>query len=227
MRNPRCILSTTFCFFASFALLQPVHAEEMIGFGVGAKAGTLGVGADLIGRVNDSLNLRLGLQGFTYDISDSYSDIDYDADLELFSGMLLADLFPFGNNFRLSAGVMLNQNEVALTGKPSNNTYTIGGTTYPSALVGTLTGNVDFNTVAPYAGIGYGGAFSDKSNWSFFFDLGVLFQGSPKVSYTADGPLANNRTFQASLEQERKELEDDVDEYEYYPVLSLGVTYKF
>lgn len=227
MRKTPCISLTIFWMFAGLLLVQPVQANEMIGLGVSAKAGTLGVGADVIGRINDSLNLRLGLQGFTYDISGSYSDIDYDADLELFSGMLLADLFPFGNNFRISAGMMINQNEATLTGKPTNNSFAIGGTTYPSTLVGTLTSNVDFNTVAPYAGIGYGGAFSDKSNWSFSFDLGVLFQGSPNVSYSADGPLADNPIFQAGLEQERKELEDDLDEYTYYPVLSLGVTYKF
>ena len=141
--------------------------------------------------------------------------------------MLLADLFPFGNNFRISAGLMLNENEVTMTGKPTNRTYTIGGITYPAALVGSLTGTVDFNTVAPYAGIGYGGAFSDNSNWSFFCDLGVLYQGSPNLSYTADGALSGNPIFEASLEKERKELEDDMSKYEYYPVLSLGVTYKF
>jgi hypothetical protein len=227
MRKRHFILSTIFCLLASFVIIQPVQADEMTGLGVGAKVGTLGVGVDVIGRINDSLNLRLGLQGFTYDISDTYNDIDYEADLDLFSGMLLADLFPFGNNFRISAGVMLNQNEVTMTGKPTNRTYNIGGINYPAVLVGSLTGTVDFNTVAPYAGIGYGGAFSDNSNWSFFCDLGVLFQGSPNLTYTADGALSGNPIFEANLEKERQELEDDMSKYEYYPVLSLGVTYKF
>ena len=227
MRKTYFIFSTIFCLFASFVIIQPVEADEMTGFGVGAKVSTLGVGADIVGRINDSLNLRIGLQGFVYDVSETYVDIDYDADLELFSGMLLADVFPFGNNFRISAGLMLNQNEVKMTGKPTNHTYTIDGRAYPSALVGNLTGTVDFNTVAPYVGIGYGGAFSDQSNWSLFCDLGVLFQGSPNVTYGADGILSYNPIFQAHLEQERKELEDELDKYEFYPVLSLGVTYKF
>jgi len=199
----------------------------MTGLGVGAKVGTLGFGGDVIGRINDSLNMRLGLQGISYNYDDTYSNIDYDTDLKLFSGMLLADWFPFSNNFRLSAGLMVNDNEVTLTGRPRHGTFNIGGVTYPAYLVGSLTGTVDFNSIAPYAGIGYGGVFSDKSNWSFFFDLGVLFQGSPNVSYSANGPLASDPVFQAQLEKERKELEDDIDEYKYYPVLSMGVTYKF
>ena len=152
MRKIYFIFSTMFCLFASFVIIQPVQADEMSEFG--AKVSTLSVGADIVGRINDSLNLRIGLQGFVYDVSETYVDIDYDADLELFSGMLLADVFPFGNNFRISAGLMLNQNEVKMTGKPTNHTYTINGRTYPSAIVGNLTGTVDFNTLAPYAGIG-------------------------------------------------------------------------
>ena len=227
MKKIRFICSTLFCLLASCMIIQPVQASDMTGIGIGAKVGTLGIGADVIGRINDSLNLRLGLQGFTYETRVTYSGVDYDADLELFSGMLLADWFPFANNFRISGGLMVNQNEVTLTGKPTRGTYSINGTTYPAILVGNLTGKGDFNTVAPYAGIGYGGAFSDTGNWSFFFDLGVLFQGSPNVSYTADGILANNPIFLANLEQERQDLEDDLEKYQYYPVLSFGVTYKF
>lgn len=213
--------------FMGILFVMPLQAEELNGIGVGAKAGTLGIGGEVFGSINDSLNLRLGLQGFNYDYDDTYSGIEYDADLELFSGMLLADWFPFGNNFRISAGAMLNENELTVTGTPTNGTFNINGVRYPAALVGSLTGVVDFNTVAPYVGIGYGGAFSDTSNWSFFCDVGVLFQGSPSVTYSATGPLAGNPAFQANLEQERKELEDDIDEYEYYPVVSLGVAYKF
>ncbi len=227
MNKVRLTLSALFLLPGALLLTQPVQAGDMTGLGVGAKISTLGGGVEIAGTITDSLNLRLGLQGFSYDFDDTYSDIDYNADVDFFSGLLLADWFPFNNNFRLSAGVAVNNNELTVTGEPRNGTYNIGGVTYPSALVGALTGTIDFNTVAPYAGIGYGGAFSDTGNWSFSFDLGVLFQGSPNVSYSAAGPLAGNAIFQANLEQERKELEDDLDEYEYYPVLSLGVTYKF
>lgn len=227
MRRTHFIPSILFCFVASFVLIQPVQAEDTIGIGVGGKVSSLGVGGEVVGRLHDNLNMRVGLQGIAYDRDDTYSGIDYEAELEFFSGILLADWFPFSNNFRVSGGVAVNQNELNVTGVPRNGTFTIGGTTYPSALAGSLTGTVDFNTVAPYAGIGYGGSFSDTSNWSFFCDLGILFQGSPNVSYSATGPLASNPTFQANLEQERKELEEDIDEYQYYPVVSMGVMYKF
>ncbi|GAB4346598.1 MAG: hypothetical protein Kow0089_24010 [Desulfobulbaceae bacterium] len=227
MHTARALLSPLFCLCFVLALGHTTRAGELSGFGVGAKISSLGVGGDVVASVADSLNLRLGLQGFTYDYDDTYSDIDYEADLDLFTGLLLTDWFPFGNNFRISAGVAANGNEVTVTGKPRNSTFNIGGVTYPSSQVGSLTGTIDFNSVAPYLGVGYGGSFADSDNWSFFLDIGVLFQGSPDVSYSANGPLASDPTFQARLEQERKELEDDLDEYEYYPVISMGLTWKF
>ena len=40
------------------------------------------------------------------------------------------------------------------------------------------------HSVAPYLGIGYGNVWTKGVN--FYFDLGVMFQGSPKVSLTVN-----------------------------------------
>jgi len=76
-----------------------VHAASPLA--VGAKIGTLGVGADVSMQVVPSLNARLGIQGFSYDTDGTESGVDYDIDLKLFSGLLTADWFPFQNGFRL------------------------------------------------------------------------------------------------------------------------------
>lgn len=194
----------------------------------GAKVSTLGVGADLSMQVAPSLNARLGIQGFSYDTDGTESGVDYDVDLKLFSGLMTADWFPFQNGFRISAGLMANGNELDMDGRPrAGSTYEINGTSYNAAGVGSLHGNVDFNSVAPYLGIGWGNPFGPGGNWSFNCDLGVVFQGSPDVSLTADGPLASDPTFQANLEAERRDLENELDKYKYYPLVSLGVTYRF
>jgi hypothetical protein len=176
-----------------------------------------------------TLNARLGIQGFSYDEDGIETDnVNYDADLKLFSGLLTADWFPFHGGFRLSAGLLANGNELDLTGRPSaGSTFNINGVPFAAAEVGSLQGNVDFNSIAPYLGIGWGNPFSSGGNWSFNCDLGVAFQGSPDVTLTANGPAANNSDFLANLEAERRDLENEVDDFQYYPVVSLGITYRF
>jgi hypothetical protein len=58
-------------------------------------------------------------------------------------------------------------------------------------------------------------------------DVGVLLQGDPKVSLSADGLLANDPTFVDALEAERVELEDEVDKFKAYPVVSLALNFQF
>lgn len=196
----------------------------------GAKIGTLGAGADLSLQVASSLNARLGIQGLSYDADRTESGIDYNADLKLFSGLVTADWFPFQNGFRFSPGLAANGNELDLNGRlEAGRTVDIGGTPYTVDEVGSLNGNVDFNSLAPYLGLGWGNPFGAEGNWSFSCDLGVVFQGSPNVTLTATGDPAviNNPVFQAELEAERRELEDDLDAFKYYPVVSIGVTYRF
>ena len=137
-----------------------------------------------------------------------------------------SDYFPFGSGFRLSGGVVFNDNSIDATAT-TQATYTIGNTTYTAAQVGSLTGSIDFDDVAPYIGIGWGNPFSKESNWSFAIDIGVMYQGSPEASFTANGTLASNAAFLADLEREEQNLNDEMDEYKYYPVISCAVTYRF
>jgi hypothetical protein len=42
-----------------------------------------------------------------------------------------------------------------------------------------------------------------------------------------DGLLAGNPTFEASLDAERAELEDELSDYKAWPVVSLGFVFNF
>ena len=90
-----------------------------------------------------------------------------------------------------------------------------------------MTGNIDFNEVAPYVGLGWGTPFGKEARWTIMFDAGVMFQGSPNVDLSANGTLANNSAFAADLEREKNNLKDDLDTYRFYPVVSLGLAYRF
>jgi len=195
-------------------------------FAISPKVGTLGAGLEGIVNLNDNFNARLGVNAFEYDDDGEESNIDYDIDIDLFSLSALVDWFPFGGCFRVTGGAMFNQNEAEVKAKSSAN-YDIGGTTYSLAQVGTLKGKVDFDEFAPYFGIGWGNPFGKKGNWSFAVDLGVMYQGTPNVALSTNGTSSALAPFIASLAAEQKQLENEIDGYEYYPVISIATTYRF
>lgn len=194
---------------------------------LGVKGGTAGIGGEVTIGVIDNLNFRTGYNYFNYDGSTTESDIDYDYELKLRSLPLLVDLHPFGGGFRVTTGIFLNHNEVTGTAQPTGTTIEIGGTDYPVAGVGTLDAKIDFRKTAPYLGIGWGNAVNSSSPLSLSLDIGVMFQGTPKVSLDATGALASNPAFQESLDQEIEDVKDDIENLKYYPIISLGIAYKF
>lgn len=196
-------------------------------FGMALKAGTLGAGIEGTIGITKTINTRLGVNYFSYDTDETESNVDYEFDIELKTFSWLFDWHPGGGGFRITAGAFYNGNEFEAVGKPRSGSYTIDDTTYPAAQVGTLKGEIDFDNFAPYVGIGYGNALSKDRKWNFVFDLGVMYQGEPDVTLTADGTASGNAVFQSELENERRQLESDIDDFEFYPVLFLGVSYKF
>ena len=209
-------------------LLSGTPSVDAEGLSLGLKATTLGAEVDGEYAFNPSFGARVGVRYFTYDYNDDVSDIEYDVDLELLSVSALLDWHPFQGSFRISAGVMYNGNEADATGKPNaNGTYQIGDTTYPAAAVGTLDGNIDFNKFAPYVGLGWDTSFGKKKAFGFLFEIGAMFQGSPNVDLTASGPIASDPTFQQNLNQEKQNIEDDIDSFTIYPMIAIGFCYRF
>ncbi|NTU58851.1 MAG: hypothetical protein HGB00_08055 [Chlorobiaceae bacterium] len=194
---------------------------------IGIKGGTLGIGGEVTMNLVPNLNIRSGYNAFNYSGNASKSDIDYDYELKLQTIPVLVDLYPFSDSgFRISSGILVNNNEVTATAKPQSS-YKIGDLSYNPAQLGILTGKIDFNNVAPYAGIGWGNAVGKNSSLSLTCDLGVMFQGTPKVSLLASGPIASDPTFQSELAKEVTKVKDSTDNINYYPVISIGLAYAF
>ena len=196
---------------------------------LGIRAGTLGGGVELSYALSQRAALRLNADGYTRKQTSTRDSIDYDMKLKLQTASLLGDWFPFANNFRVSLGAMFNGNKFALNGKPSGPGYTINGTFYPAAQVGSFDAAVDFNKAAPYFGIGYGRPIN--RGLSLIFDLGVMSQGSPKSKIdvtcgSAATPLQCAR-LKSDAQAEQSKLDDSLHSFKYYPVISLGLAYTF
>jgi hypothetical protein len=215
-------------FFAAAALMPLLSspADVLADTSLGVRGGTLGGGIELSRAFGQSTAVRLNVDAFNYSLTTTRDNIQYDAKLKLQTGSLLGDWFPFANSFRISAGVVYNGNKLTLKGQPTGGSYTINGMPYPAAQVGSLDATVDFNKGAPYFGIGYGRPIN--SGLSLLFDLGVLFQGSPrsKIDVTC-GPGAPCSQLKSDAAAEQSKLADSLRSFKYYPVLSLGLAYTF
>ncbi|MGC2519616.1 MAG: hypothetical protein WA373_11000 [Burkholderiales bacterium] len=205
------------------------HAGDT-GFAV--KGGTLGGGLDITAATSETVNLRANLNGYKYNKNFTESDIDYKGALDLRTAGLLLDWHPGGGWFRLSGGAYWNGNKLTLNGQPSAAaTYDINGTTYAGSDVGSLAGTVNFPSVAPYVGIGFDAFAKKKSGFSFTLDIGLLYQRSPSVSLTATCgsalPTVTCNQLQSDVAAEQVQLQDSVKSFRNWPVVALGIGYKF
>src|SRR6476661_2538412 len=145
---------------AAVLLLMAVAWPARGEVAVTAKGGTLGGGVELTVGLTPLLNVRLGGNAFNYTDNDrEVSGIFYDATARLRTASALLDLHPGGGGFRLSAGAIYNDTRIDGNSLvPASGSYDIGGVQVPAALVGTLNGQIKFDPVVPYVGLGWGNA---------------------------------------------------------------------
>ena len=207
------------------SLANNAWADGTGSFDAGVKLGTLGFGVEVNYPLNSYLTVAVGLNKFSKSRTDTIDNNDYKENIDLKTLSLLLNFHPFAGSFRLTAGAMINNNELSLKAEP-NATYDINGTLYSAAQVGKLEANVDFHKFAPYAGIGFG--HSASSGLGFTLDLGVMMQGKPNVDLSSTGGvLSNDATFQSELKKEEANAEDDIKDFTVYPVVSVGLNYRF
>ncbi len=196
-------------------------------FSVGANVGlpTI-IGFSAGWRFSDHFGVRSGLDTFSISRSETLSDIRYNVKLRLQSEPLMVDVYPWKkHSFRLSAGVLFNQNEIKGALTPTA-PITIGGTTYAPASVGTLHLGVKQKAVSPAVTLGGNFFYFDSAHhWAFSGELGAFFAGKPEVRYSS---TVNNAAVLASVEQEKKKIEDEIgNKMNIIPLVKLGITFSF
>jgi opacity protein-like surface antigen len=215
----------------SATALLCAQSASALDLAVAPRLGTQGAGLDLVTGLTDRINLRLGAYRYSYDRDIDSDDATYRGDLKLLSAGLMADYHPFAGHFRLTLGGFYNGNKLDITAKPNaSGNYVFNGTSY-SASDFSGSGQLTFKKFAPYAGIGGGNAIRGGS-WSFMWDVGALYQNKGTVKLNAQilntsVTPAMQAQFQSDLLKEQQSLQDDVNDYKWYPVISLGLAYRF
>lgn len=200
----------------ALAALALAAAGSAHAAGIGVRAGTTGVGADVAWSIAPTLSARLGYSTLKWDHDTSTDDVDYEGKLKLSNINALLDFSPLGP-FRLTGGFVFNNNKYDVTGDP--------GFGSGSSISGSVKSG---RSAAPYLGIGYGNVSGMGVN--FYADLGIMFQGSPRASLRANcGSLSGAActTLQNEAAAEQARLEDELKRFKYYPVLNIGLTIGF
>lgn len=210
------------CAIAGAGAAGAAQAQVAIGGGIGTTGATIEAQVKIV----PGIVLRGGYNYLKYEADDTYDDIAYKGDLDLNTLGAFVDFHPFGNAFFVTGGAYFGEKSLDLNATPTANVQ-IGNQTFTPAQVGTLGLTADLEDTAPFVGLGWDTTF-ENTGLGFKIVAGAMFTGSPQVNLVSTGgSLSNDTNFQAQLTIEEQNLQNDVDNYEVYPVVQLGLTYGF
>jgi len=212
--------------------------------GVGAQIGTTGIGAHATYDITEYLYLKAEFNTFSYDSEFDLDGADGDGSLELSSfGATLnynpLRFAPVVDGFRFTAGMYAVDNRVTVEVSDAGESIDVGDVTEVVLDADdVLAGEAAFNSVAPYVGVGWDWMIGSKDQFTFSFDLGALFTGSPEVDVEARGGLTDTIETRAAdlgisqsvndiLDDEASAFEEDVDALTIYPVIKLSAGWRF
>jgi hypothetical protein len=151
-------------------------------------------------------------QSFSGDVGDFGAGSRLTLDLNLSSFQVMGDWYPGDGGFRLTGGVVANDNKVTITGTNATVGTTAGATVNSEIKLS--------KSPAPYLGIGYSTRPKDAKGFGFVFDLGVMVQ-DPEVTLTTSGVVVPA----ADVAAQKAKILDAVNNLKNMPVIGLGVSY--
>lgn len=206
----------------------PTDSDSTTGlFSIGPRFGTTGLGADLAFPLGESTRLRfIGSVG-TFSYTGDMSDIEYQMDLRTPTLGGVLDWHPGGGAFRLSIGGFYSGIEATGSARPTD-TVSIGDGEFSPYQVGVLDATLKYPAGMGYVGFGFGDSFKGN-RWTVSLDVGALLGPSPDFTLVSrDGALSNEPAFQAEVAREEQQVRDDVtDALQFYPVITLGLSFRF
>ena len=215
-------------------------AANAVDVGVGLKVGTVGAGIELSVALSKRINLRAAFTEFdidgedeTLDVGDDNAEVEIDAELDADYGAnaILIDWYPFDGTFHLTAGMVKNNGEVDITGTLTGS-GSIDGQLINAGDLGPMSGEVSLgDSYQPYLGIGWGRKAGRDPGLAISFEIGVaLLDPEVKLNATVNPSstnFADQDELDATLRDAAKDAEDELDEFELFPVVSLGINYAF
>jgi hypothetical protein len=233
------------------ALAPPCFGQsgDLPRFGAGVKLSTLGIGIEAATGVTRQSNVRGGANFFDYNRGFTQDGIHYGAQLRLRSVEAHYDWF-LGHGFHVSPGLLIhNGNRVEGSATvPGGSSFTLGSRSYTSSPANPVAGTaeIDFskNKANPMLTAGVGNLLRRSGRrLSIGFEGGVVFESAPNATLNLSGStclglvcqnIASNSQIQSDIQSEQNKINNGTPPFDtvqkvlkYYPVISIGVGYRF
>jgi hypothetical protein len=211
-------------------------------YAFGFKADTLGLGFEIATPLALRINLRSSFNIFAFDDPFNIDGVNYDARLHLKSSETTVDWFPRATGgFHISPGLLYLKNTMSAPASVGpGQTFVLGTQTFLNSIDDPMTGTSSVvypHTFAPMLLLGFGNIIPRTyRHISFPVEFGAAYTGAPQISVALNGTacttegcvnFAGNAQAQTFLKQEVYNLNEDLKRYPVFPIVSLGVAYRF
>lgn len=216
-------------------------------FAVGGGIGIGGINMQAATNLERHSNLRVSGNVFSYNVSDITSNgFTANGSLDLATAGASFDYFPWPTHgFRVSPGMLLyNENSLTASAIVSGGeSFTLNDVDYYSSSSDPIhaRAKLGLNATKPAFTLatGWGNMISRKGgHWSFPFELGAAFVGSPSFKMSVTGTAcdyfgencvnaATDPGLQHNLQAQIDKYKKNVDVLKVFPILSVGVSYNF
>jgi hypothetical protein len=208
-------------------------------YAVGFRAGTLGMGVELATPLAGRINLRSGFNFFAFTDPFSIDGVSYNARLRLQSSQTTLDWFIGG--FHISPGFLYFKSRMsAPTSVGPGQSFVLGTQAFLNSVDDPVNGASSViypRTFSPLLLLGYGNLLPRRGgHLSLPVEVGVAYTGPPQISVALNGTacttegcvnFSQNADAQKFLKQEIQILNEDLKHYPVFPIVSLGLAYRF
>ena len=216
-------LAALAAFTSSLSLAAQAETGLAVTLGGGSPGGTI----EAQYAFTENFQLRAGYNYLKFGGDFTSDENDYTGDLDFSGGGLFADYHPFGNSFFVTGGAYIGNKAVELEIRPNEN-LVINGVTYGPDEYGTVFGEASFEEVAPFIGLGFDTTFTSDGPLGFQVLAGAAFFGSGTVTLLSrGGTLSDDPIITDEVDRQSAELQDDIADYKYYPIVQAGISYRF
>jgi hypothetical protein len=212
-------------------------------FAIGAKLGTFGWGGQIATPLMRRMTLRGGADFFNFGYGLTNDGTNYYASMHLKSGTAQVDVYPFRHSsFHISPGVLIFKTNIAATMNiPGGSTFTENNTDYTSDPSNPVkgAGTVTFGrSIMPALTIGFGNMITRRENkhWSAPFEIGAAYTGHYTLGVNLTGSACqagqgcgsvNDPSIQANVVAETNKINETLKRFQFYPIVTTGVSYRF
>jgi hypothetical protein len=209
--------------------------------GIAFKANTLGAGIDIATPLSRSFNLRASANLFAFAYPFNIDGINYDAQFRFRSGQLSLDWFPEHGGFHISPGLLYFKNNLSSPASvPAGQYFELGSQGFTNSVDDPLGGTASVTysrNIAPTLMMGFSNIIPRSGkHLSMPYEFGVAYTGTPRVNVALNGTActyqgcfdaATNQEAQQSLTQEIIKLNNELKYLPVYPIISMGLAYRF